>query len=249
LRSTSNYELKVVSHGMVMKTSKEIERTLVAKMVEAKNERERAEAIFGAGYAAFRNVTRRQRARDRRSVLIELANLHDKGLLRFFRKWIPVYAATVPVRADLFAMREQLRRIWMGERDPDSYEVLQGWLRDGARNVDGESIVEMLIPNFSEGRLEPAYNNFRIQLSEAVLEHSGQMATCRNPECVAQYFLAKRRTQLYCELGECTRYAQRLYALDWWNRTGKLRDTKKGRSNKAHKPQGRKIKDKKSLVK
>jgi transcriptional regulator of nitric oxide reductase len=50
---------------------------------------------------------------------------------------------------------------------------------------------------------------------------SRKIAICANPDCQSPYFIKKRATQKYCESGPCTEYAQRRYALDWWNRKGK----------------------------
>jgi hypothetical protein len=43
---------------------------------------------------------------------------------------------------------------------------------------------------------------------------------CANPECVAPYFIKKRKTQIFCEAGPCVIYKQRKYALDYWNSKG-----------------------------
>jgi hypothetical protein len=40
---------------------------------------------------------------------------------------------------------------------------------------------------------------------------------CANPDCPAPYFLKHRKTQKFCDLGPCTEYAQRRYALKWWH--------------------------------
>ena len=55
----------------------------------------------------------------------------------------------------------------------------------------------------------------------------GKTGVCANPNCPAPYFLKLRRTQKICEQGECVTWAQRKYALGWWNREGKARRTRK----------------------
>jgi len=49
---------------------------------------------------------------------------------------------------------------------------------------------------------------------------AGKTAVCANPECPAPYFLRKRKDQKFCERGPCSAYAQRRYALGWWERKG-----------------------------
>jgi hypothetical protein len=58
-------------------------------------------------------------------------------------------------------------------------------------------------------------------------ETRGKTGVCANPNCPAPYFLKHRRTQKICEQGECVAWAQRQYALRWWNREGKGRRAKK----------------------
>jgi hypothetical protein len=64
----------------------------------------------------------------------------------------------------------------------------------------------------------------------------GHTKVCANPDCPAPYFLAKRKTQKYCERGDCTAYAQRQYALGWWKRDGKQRRAKLQRKKRRAKP-------------
>src|SRR2546426_10545089 len=56
---------------------------------------------------------------------------------------------------------------------------------------------------------------------------AGRIGICANPDCASPYFLKKRRTQKLCEAGPCVAYAQRQYALRWWNAEGKKRRGKK----------------------
>lgn len=60
---------------------------------------------------------------------------------------------------------------------------------------------------------------------------AGKLGFCGNPDCPAPYFRKKRITQKYCEQGPCVQYAQRQYALNWWNRVGKKRRDKKRSKN------------------
>jgi len=51
----------------------------------------------------------------------------------------------------------------------------------------------------------------------------GRLGKCLNPGCPAKYFVKRRRSQKFCELGPCTGYAQRKYALKWWKEVGQPR--------------------------
>lgn len=52
---------------------------------------------------------------------------------------------------------------------------------------------------------------------------------CPNPDCVAPYFMKKRKTQKFCEKGDCVAFAQRQYALRWWRSKGEQWRAKKGK--------------------
>jgi hypothetical protein len=74
---------------------------------------------------------------------------------------------------------------------------------------------------FGQGRIFPQPTYLRPMLAYAALDQARRFAVCQNPECPAPYFLARRKNQKYCERGPCTQYAQRVYSLGWWHRTGK----------------------------
>jgi len=56
---------------------------------------------------------------------------------------------------------------------------------------------------------------------------TGKIGKCAHPECPAPYFVKRRRTQTVCEVGTCSAWAQRKYALRWWNEEGQKRRAKK----------------------
>lgn len=47
-------------------------------------------------------------------------------------------------------------------------------------------------------------------------QRRGRLGLCANPDCGAPYFLKTRRTQKICEQPGCSAWAQRNYALKWW---------------------------------
>jgi hypothetical protein len=69
-----------------------------------------------------------------------------------------------------------------------------------------------------------------------LMDHSaGKTGVCGNPECPAPYFLRKRKDQKYCERGKCSAYAQRRYALGWWERRGYDLRARKSKGSKRRK--------------
>jgi Holliday junction resolvase-like predicted endonuclease len=54
---------------------------------------------------------------------------------------------------------------------------------------------------------------------------AGRTGKCANPECSVPYFVKIRKTQKICQLDECAAWAQRRFAIDWWNKKGKKRRT------------------------
>jgi hypothetical protein len=69
-----------------------------------------------------------------------------------------------------------------------------------------------------------------------LMDHAaGKTGVCGNPECPAPYFLRKRKDQKYCERGKCSAYAQRRYALGWWERKGYELRAKKSKGSKRRK--------------
>jgi hypothetical protein len=66
----------------------------------------------------------------------------------------------------------------------------------------------------------------------------GRTRLCANPTCPAPYFLKRRITQKFCELGTCTEFAQRQYALRWWHAKGKVKQTEskgsRGKKSRHH---------------
>ena len=108
---------------------------------------------------------------------------------------------------------------------------LQQRLRDAWR--DDESALRYInysiaghmktVWEFRKGHIEVAVDDLWSTICILFLrDHAAhKTAICANPDCKSPYFIRKRKTQKYCESGPCTEYAQRRYALKWWNRTGK----------------------------
>lgn len=145
------------------------------------------------------------------------------------------------------------RRIWetrkpmqpaVTESDVHLAQQLQSYLRGAWKgNVASLTLIEhggpvpaaqgpytpiQLKPTPSErGIILYAKDSWNLIRAAFLLDYKqGRMRICQNPECPAPYFLAKRKTQRYCERGACTAYAQRRYALGYWNRKGRQQRAK-----------------------
>jgi hypothetical protein len=172
---------------------------------------------------------------DRKKVLLELANLHDGGFVRFQRRWGARFSRVN--QQEVFNLRDGLRSIW--DRDAprsDKESLLDRWVKWVPRGFYRLNFRAWHL-SIPLGRLVPDYKSLHAQLVQGVLEHSRHFARCGNPGCPAPYFLARRTDQKYCERGECTRYAQNRYALKWWGEHGLVwrANRKKGRPKRAAK--------------
>lgn len=160
-------------------------------------------------------------------LLVEVANLHDRGAERFWANW--------PFRKEssesLYEMRDELRQLWdPGMSDEDRSSILDQWVNyrhPGLRGIGYRHWRVSLQPP----RILPDLKNLRGVLAFAVLLYLSQLAVCGNPGCPVKYFLGRRRDQKYCG-GDCTNYAQRQYALKYWNREGKRRRAEKSKETR-----------------
>jgi hypothetical protein len=162
---------------------------------------------------------------ERKAMLIELANLHDNGFGRFRRMWGRRFFRVR--QNDLFLLRDQLRRVWSpGTTLSERQRILGTWSQWQPQGFDKVGF-QAWFPSIPLRRLLPHYGNLHAQVVQGVLEHLEHLTYCGNPDCLAPYFIARRSDQKYCERGDCTRYAQRQFSLDWWKREGSKRRTAK----------------------
>jgi hypothetical protein len=199
----------------------------------------------------------------RKSLMLDLANLRDDGEQWFWKQQggkREILFRSLPWY-EFQKVRDQLRCLW-GAATPthEKNEILYQWLQERSPirqmiQFKEERLGQLwesevlqrksaLLPVLEWGEIVPNPANLHAQLAFAVLEHAGKMALCQNPECPAGYFLAKRKTQKYCERGGCTAYAQQTYALKYWNETGaKRRRMRRGKAESAQLQQTKKEKD------
>ena len=182
-----------------------------------------------------------------REVLVELANLRDDGCPRFWRLQSWVFPREPD--ADLLTLRNELRQVWNPNTPQvEKQRILDEWLAARPRRVPGFAGLtprpwgssDPWVADFRLRRIVPNPDSLRAILVSAVLEWSGRFAICGNPQCPVPYFVARREDQRYCERGDCTAYAQRQYALAWWNKEGRKRRAK--RSKRRHLSRSRKRK-------
>ena len=132
-------------------------------------------------------------------------------------------------------MRDQLRKVWTPEVPLKAKQrIVDIWLewRPGLRGLRYQPWIVWL----STGRLVPFPNSLHAQLVQGALEHARHFKICKNPDCAVRYFIARRKDQKYCERGDCTASAQRMYSLNYWNKKGKKRRAQK---RKREKPKGK----------
>ena len=125
--------------------------------------------------------------------------------------------------ADFTDAQDTLRRAWAGDGDAMNEIESQVQYALEARAFVKARGVEVIIGNLW-GLIGVLF----------LVDHAaGKTGVCGNPECPAPYFLRKRKDQKYCERGKCSTYAQRKYALGWWERKGyDLRARKSKRSKR-----------------
>jgi hypothetical protein len=143
-------------------------------------------------------------------LLLDLANLRADSprLLRLMESFEPNEQPVIT------SVQHGLQLIWQRDVPLDAKQRLVNYLLVGATQYAGDA--GGLIALLKTGSLEFAGNNFVGQVLVGILENWPRMARCTNPECTVRYFFAKRSSQVYCERGECTRYAQRKKAKKYW---------------------------------
>jgi hypothetical protein len=64
-------------------------------------------------------------------------------------------------------------------------------------------------------------------LIQGFFENSRHFKHCANSDCVAPYFIAKRKDQKVCDAEICKAERQRQHALKWWNENRAKKSQKK----------------------
>jgi hypothetical protein len=182
-----------------------------------------------------------------------------RAMQRFIRRYGPFGKVTDPTRyADYFERRslglaEEMKIVHDNAADPNFDLILeqgkalaaadqQSLLRYAWNTGDslaleevGRQVMEGSVYGFSAtGRVQITAKNVWSLICILFLRDygAGKLGVCLNPDCLVPYFIKKRRTQKFCEEGECVVWAQRRYAKKWWRehrakKSGKKRKGKK----------------------
>jgi hypothetical protein len=166
-----------------------------------------------------------------KKLIIDLANLHDEGIPRFRR----TYERSFPGLAEeeLLTKRDELRLLWQkvnrldplvipartgklwnkhrvyGSHTPLPAYILEDWIRLDRGNgwrVRWDDKVK---------RIYPHTGSLRAILVMACLEHGDRMRYCQNEDCVAPYFISRRKDQKFCS-NECAAPSHRESKRRWW---------------------------------
>jgi|SRR5712692_5819888 len=166
----------------------------------------------------------------RKRLLLELANMRqdEKGLERF-RKSIGLQFEAV--EDNLLRSASGCLRRATSTPLRDTERMVNVWWRAAFEGAKLDSLP--ILPRLQIGGFVLHPRNFCAQFAAAIVENWHSFQKCGNPHCPAPYFLAKRRTQKYCERGACTAYAQRQYVKAWWDKEGRKR---RARGQKGHMP-------------
>jgi hypothetical protein len=164
-----------------------------------------------------------------KKLLLEVANLNDGGADRFWKMW-PFKRES---SSTLYRLGEQLRHVWEDRLSGGSGElsyILDHWVNYQDADLEGIGYKSWRV-SLTPPSILPTDKNLRGSLAFAVLAHFSLLAVCGNPDCPARYFIGRRSDQKYCG-GDCTEYAQRQYALKYWNEEGKHRRAEKSQREK-----------------
>lgn len=119
--------------------------------------------------------------------------------------------------ADLKNKQQLLRDAWNG--DGTAKTEIEAYVEDEA-NVEEHIHVETVQLHYGYIGLNITSLWVLIAMQFLQYEAAGKLGFCTNPNCGAPYFVRKRRTQKFCDLGPCTQFAKQQYALRWWRETG-----------------------------
>lgn len=156
----------------------------------------------------------------------EFVNLNDddQSIEQFTRRWGALTSEKPTVDAMRVGWRDMLRKAWQG--DSAALEEVQVW--------STKYMVASL--SFSGGRLEMESEYLIGSIFILFLrDHlAGKTAVCVNENCEGQrFFIKAKATQKLCGHPKCMAFAQKKYALKWWNEEGKqLREQRRKKSQR-----------------
>jgi len=179
--------------------------------------------------------------RPEKALLRDLANMRDDGIAAFRRKWDRFYAG---VKDDeLLKRRDELWLVWRAKFSrfsrPDQLDTAIPTLVTArnkpiwefAENLTGPLELEKevcehwlleakhpwIVKWGTERALRASPFSLTAVLALACIRHADRFGFCRNPECPAPYFFARRRDQRYCS-AVCAGPAKKAAKLRWWHK-------------------------------
>lgn len=176
---------------------------------------------------------------ERQLLLTDLANLRDEtGILFFWRR----HARKIRPEweEDLIGIRDALRIMWGQPECELSEALLNAWL-DWAPSPSHLELYRHLRCATSEhylpfscfvkaSKLVPDCQSLRAMLIQGFFENWRHFKHCTNPDCLAPYFIAKRRDQTVCDAEICKAEKQREHARRWWNENRAKKSQKKAKA-------------------
>jgi len=135
--------------------------------------------------------------------------------------------------AEVAKLQNALRRAWWCPPELGTGDPMMDVQREiGWDLVDEHSFALSIFPGCRYDEVSLTTDDLWKYISYSFLRHfsARKIGVCGNPNCPAPYFLKGRIDQKYCELGPCTEYAHRQYALKWWHEKGERRRAKKRKS-------------------
>jgi hypothetical protein len=147
-----------------------------------------------------------------------LVNLRDDAFHSFTKKWgrfLPEGAYDALSGSDLADVslitgyRDLLRKAW--NEDKAALKAVRDDLYHAFVNIRINERIELEIADLR--------NEICLLFLQDHL--AGKTGFCGNPKCENPYFIKKKVTQKFCDVRACVTYAQRQYALRWWNAEGK----------------------------
>jgi hypothetical protein len=125
-------------------------------------------------------------------------------------------------------MQRLLRGAWQG--DLTAIELIQFGAKHYSEQAAYGPISVKPVPTSSG--LDIYTHDLWTYIRLAFLTDRDRARVCANPDCIAPYFLAKRKDTKLCGSELCATRAQRQWALDWWNEEGADRRRKSQRKKR-----------------
>jgi hypothetical protein len=113
-------------------------------------------------------------------------------------------------KCDLQAAQTVLREAWRGS--PSDIVSLEGAVEEG---IEANVLVHAASVELSTNGLSP-FIDFLFLRDLA----GDKIGVCLNPDCLAPYFVRRRKTQKFCDSKACAAFAARKYAKRWWDDRG-----------------------------